>query len=168
MNRIRQLAFAAGLLTTLGAAVALAAERRDASIKESLGVRVHVEQKPSISLCFTITNASTKDLLIDRADLPWISSRALTLRASGIDKVSGSTFELRRKLRISDPPAGKVRVAAHDSITGTFTLTRSFDGLDEALARGDILVVWSFQLREGDTPRRFHGTQLFQRTHDEP
>src|SRR5215831_12372904 len=124
MKSVHRMVFAIGVLAAIRAASVVAAEVSAESPLHSIAVQVQPAQKPPRTLCFTITNPSPHDLTFDRADLPWIS--CLTVKASRVDSLKRPTAELTRKLRISDPPAGTVRVASHTSITGTLQLARCF------------------------------------------
>jgi len=130
-------------------------------------VEAHVQasDRNSLVLDFSITNSSNINLIIDRADVPWMSYYALTMTATKTNRSGGGvTGGLPRKVRIADPPAGIIQIAPHDAITGSVALKRAFDNIEEALAVDDILINWSFQLTEGDVKKQFKGSLLIPST----
>jgi hypothetical protein len=108
----------------------------------------------NLDLKFTLTNVSTKTLTMFPTELPWGNAYAITWAA-----LTGDGQVLPVGYPIDDPfPAETISVAPHQSLTGTYHLSRMLD-LEKVPADTDIAVVWVYYLPagpvEGKGPRPF-------------
>jgi hypothetical protein len=99
---------------------------------------------------FAVANNGSENVAINFLDLPWLSTTGLIVHAGTLDPpASVNEIGMIRDVR---GPKAWVTLPPSGYITGEIALHRRFGSLDEARARGDVVVFWMYDAKTIDGP----------------
>ena len=116
------------------------------------GLKVEVslaasQQSPTVQ--FKISNATTNTIECHRADLPWASRHSIILMLVENDI---SHTVVPEELPVDDPITGTLKISPGGDLEGNLILRSRFPELQKALARREVILFWSYQLKPLNSP----------------
>jgi hypothetical protein len=125
--------------------------------ESALNVLLNVElSRDADRLDMQLTNATGRKLQLYKSDLPWGNTYSRVLVAV---KLNGTNSVISTSHPIDDPGPDTIDLAADETVAGSIPLSTEIPELEEALRKYDVLVFWSYKLKDADgkVSNRFSG-----------